>query len=351
MTASGTPAGAALRVYVYRVEEGLGNACLLQFPDGTCGVLDWGTQRDEPLESALQVAKKGFRFVAATHAHADHTLGFARLLRECSRRGVPVEKFFYPASTLNQATAYLTEARKAARECKIPMSAVGVDTLLAPPEERRPPYLAWAADRSWQVRVLSPSLTDIAIAELRALAGLDVPGNETSLVVLFRFLDPAGRAGARPTHGFGRAVFPGDATPATLDFARRTAADFPGLSLENQVFLVPHHGSHHNFPDWLIATMHGLAVVSSSTRSKHHPSSDVLRTIAAWSQGGRQVYCTSYAQCCRAEFGGAGQTELTQPGPCFGHLLIEAPQSGPATLTASAADGEKRRGFGYCGNP
>jgi glyoxylase-like metal-dependent hydrolase (beta-lactamase superfamily II) len=79
--------GQSLTVHVFRVEEGLGNACLLQFPDETCGILDWGTQRTEPLDTALNIAgKAGIRFVAASHAHADHTLGLPKLLRECKKR-------------------------------------------------------------------------------------------------------------------------------------------------------------------------------------------------------------------------------------------------------------------------
>ena len=235
---------AQLLVHVFRVEEGLGNACLLEFPDGSCGILDWGTQRQEPLEAVLRIAAgRGFRFVAASHAHADHTLGLATLLRECDKRDIEVERFVYPASTLNKEFAHLTKARRTAKECGIRMSSVAVDLFQTPPEEWEPPYLAWADDRSWEIRILSPSQTEIANAEMQALERSVVAGNDTSLVLLFRFL------AQQVDNGFGTALLPGDATPATLGFARETATSLGELSLKNQMFLVPHHGSRHNLPD------------------------------------------------------------------------------------------------------
>ncbi|WP_321472354.1 hypothetical protein [uncultured Paludibaculum sp.] len=337
----------ALLVHVFRVEEGLGNACLLQFPDGTCGILDWGTQRTEPLERALAIASEGgFRFVAASHAHADHTLGLAKLIRACHRRGIRVQRFVYPASTLNKESADLTKARVAALECGIPMSPVAVDTFQAPAGEWRPPYLAWAEDRSWEVRVLSPSMTETAIAEMRALGRSVVPGNETSLVVLFRFVDQIS-----PT-GLGRALLPGDATPATLEFARETASSFAELAMKNQMFLVPHHGSRQNLPDWLEEEIRGIVVVSAPTDSLNHPAGEVLQRIGSWIEDGSRLFCTSYAQCCAKDFGrrarGANRA-LVQPGSCFGDVVVRVPRSAPAELEQSSQPGERRRRFGYCG--
>lgn len=337
-----------LIVHVFRVEEGLGNACLLEFPDETCGILDWGTQRPEPLDSALQIAGRGeIRFIAASHAHADHTLGLATLLRECKKRGIPVQRFVYPASTLNKESADLTKARVAAMECGIRMSPVAVDTFQAPPGEWKPPYLAWADDRSWEVRVLSPSQTDTAIAEMRALGRSIVPGNETSLVVLFRFVDQQSRT------GLGRALLPGDATPATLSFARETASSFSELAMDNHMFLVPHHGSRHNLPAWLQDHVHGIVVVSSPTDSPHHPSSDALKRLAEWSGNSNRLFCTSYAQCCATAFGGrarAADRALVQPGSCFGNVVVRVPRSAPAELKESSEPGDRRRSFGYCGH-
>lgn len=96
-------AEASLFLHVFRVEEGLENACLLEFPDKTCAIVDWGMQRQEPLEQALRIAQQGrVRFVAASHAHADHTLGLATLLRECKNRKIQVDRFIYPASPLHR---------------------------------------------------------------------------------------------------------------------------------------------------------------------------------------------------------------------------------------------------------
>ena len=335
----------SLKVHVFRIQEGLGNACLLQFPDDTCGIVDWGTRRKEPMEAALKIAgSRGFRFVAASHAHADHSAGLAAFLRECAKRQIPVGRFLYPASTLNKENAYLTKARVAADECGIRMSSIGVDPLGAPPAEWKPPYLVWADDMSWEVRVLSPALTDIAVAELRALKKSGVPGNETSLVVLFRFV------GQDTAAGMGRALLPGDATPATLDFARQTAARFPGLTLDNQMFLVPHHGSRHNLPAWLSNHTKGIAVVSSRTDSLQHPSQLALQSLRQWT-GNSAIFCTSYAKCCSKAFGkqalGAAKA-LVKPGSCFGDLVISVSRNQPAQFVSSTDAGDRRRQFGYC---
>jgi beta-lactamase superfamily II metal-dependent hydrolase len=340
--------GPCLMVHAFRVEEGLGNACLLQLPDGSCGFVDWGTQQSGPLNRALQVVGKStIRFVAASHAHSDHTLGMANLLRECTVRGVTVEKFVYPASTLSKETAHLTEARKAALECKIPMFAIAEDSFLAPPGERQPPCLVWAADKSWDVRVLSPSLPQVGRAEMNALKRSIVPGNETSLVVLFRFV------GTGKGNGFGRALLPGDATPATLGFARKTAQRFPGLALDNQLFLVPHHGSDRNHPPWVDQHIHGIALFFSPTDSPYHPSSEVLKRIAKRPPGGGRLLCTSYAQCCRKSFASRApgiDRPWVQPGPCFGDIVVTVPASGHAAKNGSSHPGDKRRGYGRCGN-
>src|SRR6266849_6057676 len=70
LPAPSAPKDQCLNVHVFRVEEGLGNACLLQLPDQSCGILDWGTQRPEPLERALEIAKKGgSRLARARRSH------------------------------------------------------------------------------------------------------------------------------------------------------------------------------------------------------------------------------------------------------------------------------------------
>ena len=345
---SHTGGGPCAMFHAFRVEEGLGSACLLQLPDGSCGFVDWGTQHSGPLNRALEIAGKApIRFIVASHAHSDHTLGLAGLLRECTRRGVKVERFVYPASTLHKQTAHLTEARKAALDCKIRMFPIAEDSFLGPPGERKPPCLAYATDKSWDVRVLSPSYLDVADAEIRALKRSTVPGNETSLVLLFRFV------GVGRGTGFGRALLPGDATPATLSYARETAERFPGLTLDNQLFLVPHHGSDRNHPEWIDKHLHGIVVVSSPTNSPHHPSSEVLKRIAKRAPGGGRLLCTSYAQCCRQTFGNrarASERAWVEPGPCFGDVAVAVPLSSQAEYKGSSHAGLNRRNFGHCGN-
>ncbi|HEV2963337.1 MAG TPA: MBL fold metallo-hydrolase [Candidatus Angelobacter sp.] len=339
----------SLYLHVYRVDEGLGNACLLEFPDETCAIVDWGTQRQDALERVLTIAKKEkLRFVAATHAHADHTLGLPKLLRECKKRGIQVGRFVYPASTLHRENAYLTEARIAAMECGIAMSSVSLDRF-APPGQQKPPYLAWAEDYSWEVRVLSPALTQIGTAEIKALKGRVVPGNETSLVVLFHFLAPSKIKGA------GRVLLPGDATPPTLNLARQTGQDFPDLAIDNQAFVVPHHGSQYNFPEWLKTYIHGIAVVSAPTDSLTHPSKEVLEHLGTWtySSPSSKLFCTSYAKCCAKKFGATASASdqfLVKPGSCFGDIVICVPKSSTAHFDQSSHSGHSRRQFGYCGN-
>ncbi len=345
-----TSADDALYLHVFRVSEGRGNACLMELPDGTCGIVDWGTQREDALDAVLKlVAERRIRFVAASHAHADHTLGLAALLQTCYEQGIPVERFVYPASTLHRATAYLTKARLVAKECGIPMSSVAVDDFPGPESRPDPPYLAWARDPAWEVRLLSPSQTHVGSSEIRALSRDAVPGNETSLVILFRF------SGEPTGSGMGQVLLPGDATPATLRFARQTTRHFPTLKLDNQAFVVPHHGSSSNLPHWLDDHLHGIVVVSAPTDSRHHPGAGILERLRRRTCGGGsfRLFCTSYAGACFEAFGELArgdQLRLVRPGRCFGDIAIRVPQSEPAGLARSSASGEARRPFGYCGN-
>jgi hypothetical protein len=335
---------AALQLHIFRVEEGLGNACLLQFPDNTCGFLDWGTQRAKPLDDALQIAKQGkIRFIAASHAHADHTLGLELLIRESKKRNIPVERFVYPASTLHRENSHLTRARIAAKECDILTSPIAVDTFQTPKGKPDPPWLAWADDRSWEVRILSPSVTEIGIEEMKALHAKVVPGNATSLVVLFRFLNAPGN--------LGRVLLPGDATPQTLEFARQTGEAFPDLEIDNDMFLVPHHGSHHNLPPWVQDHVRGIAVVSAPTNSPNHPSEKTLQLLGRWTCGSKppRLFCTSYAHACANAFGkNANEKKLVQPGSCFGDITFEISPTLPAQVKHFTVDGNLRRPYGYC---
>jgi len=335
----------SLKVHVFRIQEGLGNACLLQFPDDTCGIVDWGTRRKEPMEAALTIAgNRGFRFVAASHAHADHTAGLATILRECVKRKIDVGRFVYPASTVNKENAYLTKARVVAYDHDIPMFPIGVDMPRASTHAWQPRCLA-EDEESWEVLVLSPAVTDSAAAEIRAMKKSEVPGNETSLVVLFRYTDEDSAA------GLGRVLLPGDATPATLEFARQTAAGSDELSLDNQMFLVPHHGSRRNLPAWLSNHTKGIAVVSGRTNSLQHPSLVALQSLRQWTGKSAGIFCTSYARCCAKAFGKqavGAEKALVKPGSCFGDIVIRIPPDQPAQFESSSDPGDRRRKFGYC---
>ena len=341
----------ALDLHIFHVSEGLGNACLLELPDESCAIIDWGTQRSEALEAAVKlINRRTVRFIAATHAHADHTLGIAKLLDRFKETGIVVERFVYPASTLHRAHAHLTQARLRARDRGIAMSAIAVDDFGDSPSPREPPFLAWAEKPAWELRVLSPSQSRVSEVELRALEAGNVPGNETSLVILFRFL------GEGAETSYGRVLLPGDATPATLRFARRTAESFHQLRLDNQAFVVPHHGSARNLPSWLGDHLHGIAVVSAPSNSRHHPSTEALTRLSQRTCRGTtpRLFCTSYAKACADTFGPhahGAQRSLIRPGRCFGDLTIRVPRNGPAMLLRSSVSGELRRRFGFCGNP
>jgi hypothetical protein len=349
----------ALLLHVFRVEEGLGNAVLLELPDGSFGVVDWGTQRSKPRLRALNLMKGArLKFVAATHAHADHTLGLEELMAECAAAGIAVERLVYPASTLNTPEAALTRARIYAKARKIPMSSIEVDPFPGPRGAPEPPWLAFGAD--WEVRVLAPTKDRVATAELGALKLGRVAGNETSLVILFRFLDAGGAGdfglvggGFVEDDGIGRALLPGDATPATLRSAAETSRTFAGLSLDNQAFVVPHHGSSANLPTWIEPSLHGVVVVSAPTDSDHHPSAHVLERISRLRRAtpAAHVFCTSYAGACAREYGrGTEEPALGRPGPCFEDVVVVVPRGGPAAVVSSSQDGASRRPYGYCGN-
>jgi beta-lactamase superfamily II metal-dependent hydrolase len=331
------------------VEEGLGNACLIQFPDDSCGFVDWGTQKTEPLERAIElIGRSRIRFIAASHAHSDHTLGIAQLLRECHRRKLRIEKFVYPASTLNKQTADLTAARIAAHECNIGMYAVGEDSFTAPPGLRRPPWLAFDEKLSWEIRILSPSILHVADAEVDSLLRQKVAGNETSFVFVFRFI------GASAERGMGRFLLPGDSTPATLRYAQKTAEKFSELALDNQLFLVPHHGSKYNCPTWIDQYIHGAVIFSTPTDSRHHPSAKILKRLSKMkSNQCETIFCTSYAHTCYQSFGSKAPLQdnaIVQPGPCFGDIRMIVPQRLPAYRAASSHNGSLRRPYGHCSN-
>lgn len=335
-----------LLVRVFRVEEGLGNAVLLELPDGTCAIIDWGTESVEALKIVLERARKGIRVVVATHDHADHTIGLAGLFKACKSEGIAIGLFAYPTSQLRDRCK-LTEARLVADELGIEMSAIGVrkGPIGAPQAQQ----LA-SEHRSWQMVVLAPETATAAQKEVDIFKQGAPAGNVSSVIILFAFRTPntCGIPGA------GKALLTGDATNKLLAEADHVAVK-QHLDLHNQLLLVPHHGGVKVIPDWLHQYVHGIAVISGRTDSVHHPKLSTLQALASCTCIGtpRRLFCTSYAQACREEFESrpkGDELHLVRPGPCFGDMTLRLPRSNEAVLESSSDAGENRRRFGWCGN-
>ena len=335
-----------LRVEVFRVEEGLGNAILLQFPDDTCAIVDWGTQSDEALRLVLDRTRKGIRIVVATHDHADHTLGLAELFDACKASQIRIDRFAYPTSHLRRR-CHLSRARLKARELDIPTSSIGIRT--GPDGRSRIECLAFDPG-SWEMSVVAPLTTDAAELEVSSFLHNRAAGNRSSAVVLFAFLNPQQNA----VRGAGKVLLPGDATNALLSQAAQIAQE-NNTDLHNQLLVVPHHGGSKVVPGWLNDYVHGIAVISGRTNSPHHPAMTTLQSLALQTCCGtpKRLFCTSYAQACRNRFASESkkhERHLVGEGPCFGHLTFRVPRDQPATLKSSSDPGEQRRPFGWCGN-
>jgi len=336
-----------LHVHVFRVEEGLGNAVVLEFPDRTCAIVDWGTEKDGPLKAVFDIARRGrVRVVAATHDHADHTLGLVKLFEKLVDAGVKIDHFVYPTSQLRDRCK-LSAARIRAKELGIPTHAANVRT--NPKMAVEPDYLDWE-DNLWDLKVLAPFDTETSIGEITEFEKDRAAGNATSLVVLFAF-DSRSGAGIL---GEGKVLFTGDATGKVLENAAKVASQ-NGLALDNQLMIIPHHGGVSVVPEWLEENIHGVAVISARTNSPHHPQLATLQKLAIRTCGNqtKKLFCTSYAQVCREHFKEdvpPNERHLVAEGPCFGHLVIEVPLSGAARLADSSHNGEQRRRFGWCGN-
>ena len=348
-------ASARIELWVFRVEEGLGNACVVIFPDGSAAVVDWGTKRDAPLDKLLGLLRRSatpkLQFVAATHPHADHTLGIERLLLEVTAAGIPVGRLIYPTPIDGKSSAHLRNARICAKALNIPMSSVGVSTL---PEAVPAPVLATGSAKDetgelvrWKLRVLAPSDTAIAREDVSAELRGTAPGNPSSLVLQFSF-ERNGSALDR-----GRAILPGDATPATLSFAYDRSERFPELSLVNDAVVIPHHGSKHNWVSWFEDAIKGYALVSAPSGKRHHPGEDTLIRLAEICGRGSEsrLCCTSFAGSCYDLFGEAALRRADAPGkqdPCFGDIGISLSADQAPNVIACDSDGPKRRPYGHC---
>jgi Metallo-beta-lactamase superfamily len=262
-------------LWVFRVEQGLGNACALIFPDGSGAVIDWGTCRDEPLQELWRllsrVSSPRLRFVAATHPHADHTLGLEQLLTRFHAHGAQIDRLVYPTPLGGPGENALKRARHRAKALRIPMSSVAVATLPGSPPA---PVLAVGSsspNEKWIVHVIAPVDTAIGNAEVQAERSGIIPGNPTSLVFQFGF-----ERNQASLHR-GRAILPGDATPATLNVARERSLQLAQLSLVNDALVIPHHGSSHNWVPWFDGMIRGIAVISAPSGRPKHPSETVLK--------------------------------------------------------------------------
>ncbi len=341
-------------LWVFRVEEGLGNACALIFPDGSGAVIDWGTCRDPPLEHLAgllsRVQEPRLRFVAATHPHADHTLGLELLLTRLHERGVRIDRLVYPTPIGGPREDPLRRARWRAKELGIPMSSVSVATL---PESPPAPILAMGFEsrstaERWIVRAIAPVDTAISKVEVQAEAAAQAPGNPTSLVLQFGF------ERNRVALDRGRAILPGDATAATLNCALRRSREFVELSLVNDALVIPHHGSKHNWVTWFEGMIKGIAVISAPSGRPKHPSEAVLKhSVHICGRGtASRLYCTSFAGACFAAFaqnaGAAGAPQRADP--CFGDIGVELSADGPPMMRHYDAAGPTRRRFGHCGD-
>lgn len=329
---------------VFRVEEGLGNACAFIFPDDSIGIVDWGTQNELAIQSLFNERQfTRVRFVAATHAHQDHTLGLVHIMRACQEQGLPIGKLVYPSSTLRKSGRdHLLNARLYAYENKISMYSVGA----IPQGDQVHPQLLDSGN-DWEIMVLAPPTYDVAAEEVRAHQQNRSPGNLTSLVLLYRSTDTG--------EDLGRVLLPGDATLATLKFATAHCKIHPGCSLDNHVLVVPHHGSSNNWAPWLKQYIHGTVVISSPPRNPHHPAKKVLEDLAihCHNGGNSELFCTSYSHHCDRQFIDARRAPfdhyILRHGACFGDITIELTPRGVSVINHDPL-GPLRRRFGFCGN-
>ena len=331
------------QLHVYRVSKGNGNACAFVFPDNSVSFVDWGTGDVTRIEAFLdRVQPSRVRFVLATHSHADHTLGLLDVLKACVQRDLLIENFFYPAVGPLKLTPsdYLGRAIIFAKDNSIPFHSISLRDF--DPLKPEKPF-AIAENPEWQVSVLAPPSGSNNRHQITSHIAGKNPGNPTSIVLLFRY--------RQNNKAAGRALLPGDATPAVLKFAADHVNRHAEFHIDNDAMVVPHHGSKNDWPTWLTAHVKGIAVISAGTNRPKHPSLHVLQLLGAHCRTGKQpssLFCTSYAQQCRDAFAHqATDPTLVTPGPCFGDVEIElSPKD--SHVIAHDPDGPTRRACGYC---
>ena len=147
------------RLLVRRVQKGNSNAVALVFPDNTIGIVDWGTDDPISIRSLLdEVAPPSMRFVLATHAHADHTLGLRNVLAECHSRRIHIDCLVYPSpGVLNKSRpSPLWRALLFAYEHRITQVEAVIHQF---PNMRPGSPLPLAKSSNWEVAVLAPPST------------------------------------------------------------------------------------------------------------------------------------------------------------------------------------------------
>ncbi len=336
------------RLQVRRVQKGSGNACAFVFSDRSLGFVDWGTDDIQCLSTLLSAEHPTrIRFVVATHSHNDHTMGLRTVLEECVKLGLTVDNFYYPSvGRLQKVPSDLWKAIIYATNERIPVHPVSVQDFRGVPPS--PPILI-ARSNEWDINLLAPPSSSNSRHQITShikgvsSGGRQVnPGNPTSIVLLFRYFSKNGPK--------GRALLPGDATPAVLKFSADHANRDPSFAIDNDAMVAPHHGSHHNWPNWLTAHAQGFVVVSASG-SHHHPSQSFLQQLGPQlKQGGNsQLFCTTYSHHCRQAFGlGAQNPSLVGPDvACFGDVEIELDPTGSKVLGHDPL-GAQRRSYGHC---
>ena len=331
------------RLLIRRVQKGNGNAVALIFPDRTIGIVDWGTDDLTAIRSLLdQVNPPTMRFVLATHAHADHTLGLRDILAECLHRNIGIDCLVYPTpGNLNKfRPSPLWQAIMFADQHRIPQIEAVIHDF---PNIRPRGPLPIASDSNWEVAVLAPPSTVNTRQNVRSHVQGGSPTNATSIVLLFRYTNSNDHT--------GRALFPGDATPSILAFARNHANRHPQYHIHNDTILAPHHGSDRNWPKWLNGYVHGTVVVSSASDRPSHPGLSFFHTVAPICRRGTSstLYCTSYSGQCRKAFAQSSPAPALLPvgSPCFGDVEVALEPTG-SRIVSHDPDGPKRRAFGYC---
>jgi len=307
-----------IRLHVRQV--GLGNALLLELPDGRCGVVDWGTTGDVHHRYLDEiVGKREIAFVAATHGHEDHTAGLPRLFRRYvdPREGRSQIREFWTPLTVEQGHGSITAVAETLAELwsRHPRIDAGRGVTVKTPavvDGNAPPVLLQTD--SYCLLALQPDDVVRSRAAIMAAYAARRSGNRTSAVLLLRL------AGGRASILFG-----GDAEEASWNGAREVVRRWPAAEPGASVTAVSHHGAAapRGMPAWAIRRwVTGLAVLSTPSADLAHPATSTLDEL---SRASEQVCCTSLAAVCSERLRGrvmrpGGKVVLEEP--CWGDFVV-----------------------------